>query len=156
MDAFGFREALATAVQARFPTDVDAPVVSLPGLAVLKLVAWRDRHLRAPRKDAHDLMVISSNYLRLGNESRLWDEFVHWTEQPAFDYRVSGARMLGRDMRAMLTGEAVHRVAALLGEQIRGRARGGELALEMNVADPPDAETLLRGMFDGFTESPEP
>ena len=55
MDVFGFREALAAAQQVLFPGGVQTRVVSLPALALLKLVCWQDRHYQSPRKDASDL-----------------------------------------------------------------------------------------------------
>jgi predicted nucleotidyltransferase len=45
MDAFGFREALPTALDVLLPHQLGVKVISLPALAMLKLVAWEDRHL---------------------------------------------------------------------------------------------------------------
>jgi predicted nucleotidyltransferase len=85
MDAFGFQEAQRGAVDMRLPGQMPARVVSLPALALLKLVCWTDRHLRVPRKDAADLQLILAHYLQAGNDHRLWDEFLPWTEDAAFD-----------------------------------------------------------------------
>src|SRR5574340_632038 len=78
MSVFGFREALASCLRVRLPEGVETSVVSLPALALLKIIAWQDRHYRAPRKDALDLALIASNYLDLGNMDRLWNEFPAW------------------------------------------------------------------------------
>ncbi|MGH8287061.1 MAG: hypothetical protein ACRETT_15030, partial [Steroidobacteraceae bacterium] len=51
MNAFGFREAFARADEVILPSRVTAKVVSIPGLALLKIVSWQDRHMVAPRKD---------------------------------------------------------------------------------------------------------
>jgi len=98
LDVFGFKEAVSSVL----PDAVQARVVSLPALALLKLVCWKDRHHRSPRKDAHDLQLIVRSYLAAGNESRLWDEFTPWTQEDDFDYERAGARMLGHDMGALL------------------------------------------------------
>jgi predicted nucleotidyltransferase len=45
-------------------------VASLPGLAILKLVAWADRGA-ANAKDAHDLYQLMTNYAAAGNSGRL-------------------------------------------------------------------------------------
>jgi predicted nucleotidyltransferase len=44
MDVFGFREALAAAHELVLPVRVRTKVVSLPALALLKIVCWQDRH----------------------------------------------------------------------------------------------------------------
>lgn len=41
-------------------------VVSIPGLAILKIVAWSDRGRENP-KDAQDLIFIMDNYADAGN-----------------------------------------------------------------------------------------
>ncbi|HET9749476.1 MAG TPA: nucleotidyl transferase AbiEii/AbiGii toxin family protein [Casimicrobiaceae bacterium] len=150
MDVFGFREALAASILARLPGGIEIPVVSLQGLALLKVTAWHARHVRAPLKDAHDLMLIASNYLALGGEHRLWNEFAHWTEERGFDFEQSGARMLGNDIRALLDKTGVNRVSTILEEQLSGR-RQGELATEMNRRDPDKATRLLRALHRGLT-----
>lgn len=58
MSAFGFREAFGSLIEVRLPEEQTVKVVSLPALALLKLEAWRDRHHRAPGKDAYDLRLI--------------------------------------------------------------------------------------------------
>lgn len=117
MDVFGFREALATAHRITLPGDVRAHVVSLPALALLKIVCWQDRHYRAPRKDAHDLNLIIRNYLYAGNEERLWNTFATWTEEDDFDFERAGARMLGYDMRSLLDESGITRIGSILSEQ---------------------------------------
>ncbi len=82
MDVFGFQEAQARAHSIQLPGNVPAKLSSLPALAILKLVTWRDRHFSASRKDAHDLMLIIGEYLALGNEDRLWSEFANVPLEP--------------------------------------------------------------------------
>lgn len=151
MNAFGFREALASAQRVRLPQQLDALLVSLPALALLKIVAWQDRHYRSPKKDANDLMLIVSNYLDLGNQARLWDEFLPWTEENDFDTRHAGARMLGSDIRALLDTAGRKRVATIIAEQA-DTERPGLLPQEMHPLDAEQARALLLGMFEGIHE----
>jgi len=58
MSVFGFREVATHTVEVRFPGNAVGRVVTLPALVLLKLNAWSDRHLHAPKKDAHDLRLI--------------------------------------------------------------------------------------------------
>jgi predicted nucleotidyltransferase len=152
MDVFGFREALATAYAVALPGSVRTRVVSLPALALLKLVCWHDRHYQSPRKDAHDLQLILRNYLYAGNEGRLWAEFVYWTQEDDFDYERAGARMLGHDVRALLDAEGIERVGGLLSEQASS-VTPARLPAEMNPAEPDRARALLDAMRGGMLGS---
>ncbi len=149
MDVFGFQEAWAAAVQVALPDAVQAAVVSLPALAWLKIVCWQDRHRRSPGKDAQDLQLILNHYMEAGNEPRLWDEFVAWTQQDGFDYLMAGARMLGQDFRRELDAPARARIAGIVAPQA-GTEQPGVLPNEMNPRNPAQAvaqlQALLRGM----------
>lgn len=148
MDAFGFQEARATADTALLPGNVTIRVVSLPALALLKVIAWHDRHRRAPRKDAADLDLILRNYLAIpSNQQRLWAEFVLWTEADDFDYELSGARMLGHDLRHLLDTAGLGRIRGIMKSQIDDDDLG-ELPQEMNRRSPELARALLIAMCD--------
>jgi predicted nucleotidyltransferase len=152
MDAFGFREALATADEVLLPRGARTKVASLPGLAVLKIVCWQDRHYASPRKDAHDLSLIIRNYLQAGNEERLWGQFLDWTQEDDFDYELAGARMLGGDIRVLLDGDGIHRIAGILSEQ-SAPGTPGLLPNEMIVHNPNKARALLESMLGGLLEN---
>lgn len=149
MDVLGFREALASAVEVVLPGEVRTRAVSLSALALLKIVCWQDRHYEAPRKDAHDLMLILRNYLQAGNEARLWNDFVDWTQEEAFDYECAGARMLGLDIGVLLDEDLTERIGGLLREQtsVETPAR---LPAQMSPADPERARELLDAMARGL------
>jgi predicted nucleotidyltransferase len=152
MDVFGFREALVTAHEVLLPGNARTKVVSLPALALLKIVCWEDRHYAYPLKDAHDLHLILKNYLRAGNEQRLWDEFRHWTEEDSFQYELAGARMLGLDVSALLDDAGIDRVAGVLLKQVDA-ANPGPLPGEMNAYEPDRARALLEAMLSGILEN---
>jgi predicted nucleotidyltransferase len=149
MDVFGVREALGTAHQIVLPGDVKARVVSLPALALLKIVCWHDRHYQYPRKDAHDLNLIIRNYLFAGNEDRLWSKFASWTREEDFDYERAGARMLGYDVRSLLDEDGVERIGSILSKQSDQDAPG-VLPNEMSAADPERARALLQAILGGI------
>lgn len=152
MDVFGFREVVASAWRIRLPEGVEASVVSLSALALLKIVAWQDRHYRMPMKDAHDLMLIAANYLDLGNQDRLWDEFQAWTEEDDFDTNRAGARMLGVDIAKLLDEDGRERVAAILAEQA-DTDTPGLLPREMCSWNEERARALLEQMLKGFSKN---
>lgn len=151
MDAFGLREAFGSSERVRLPGGVLSRVVSLPALAMLKLVTWVDRHLSAPRKDAYDIMLIASNYMECRGHERLFVEFEPWTRAPDFDYELCGARMLGHDIRSLLDATGHVRVAAILSEQTATHLPGS-LPREMNAQHPDRARNLLGAMLKGLTQ----
>lgn len=87
-----------------------------------------------------------------GNEPRLWEEFVMWTQQDGFDYELTGARMLGHDIAQQLNAQAGSRVATIVASQVR-LDEPGVLPNEMNPYHPEKAVSqllaLLRGMNNG-------
>lgn len=91
MHVLGYREAMRDAAEVLLPDGQRVKVVSLPALATLKLFAWRDRRIRAPRKDAADLWTILSNFLQAGNDDRLYTEATHLFDEPNYDYLRAGA-----------------------------------------------------------------
>jgi len=97
MGVLGYREALASAVEILLPQEQTLLTVSLPMLAVLKLLAWSDRHIRAPRKDATDLFLVLRNYLNGENAERLYAEASHLLDTDDFDYESAGAWLAGHD-----------------------------------------------------------
>lgn len=152
MDVFGLTEALRTAVEVLFPGGVRCKAVSLAALAALKIVTWQDRHLIAPKKDAHDLQLIAKEYLDCGNYDRLTHEFESWLSADDFDFAPSGPRMLGHDIAAMLPPDGRERIARILRVEC-AEVSPGFLPGEMDPGDPNRARTLLRSLLWGLEES---
>jgi predicted nucleotidyltransferase len=72
MNLAGFEEALASSVPMEMDKDLNVRVASVPGLTLLKLVAWSDRG-RETNKDAADLYRLLIAYADAGNTDRLYD-----------------------------------------------------------------------------------
>ena len=150
MAVFGFREALTTAEDVLLPLGVRTRVVSAASLALLKLVAWQERHYEAPKKDAMDLNFLLRNFLALGNnQARLLDQFDSWANEASFDLEEAGARMLGDDIRQLLDAKGIERIVQLLKSQ-SDEATTGELVREMNSLTPDRALNLLRKLLQGL------
>lgn len=150
MDVYGFQEALTSADQILLPGNVKLSIVCLPGLALLKIIAWTDRHRRSPAKDAADLSLILRNYLAISsNQQRLWSELSEWTESPDFDYEHSGARMLGHDIRRLVDAAGLRKLDGILGAQLNHDVLG-ELPQEMDRRSPEQAFALLKSLYSGL------
>lgn len=77
--------------------EIIIPTSSVEGLVLLKLFSWNDRALDIRIKDAMDLYIIITSYLKAGNERRLFDEHNDIIDDK-FDYELGGSRLLGRDI----------------------------------------------------------
>lgn len=73
MNVAGYDDALAAAELVTFTPGFDGKVISLAGLAILKLVAWSDRGKENP-KDAQDLIQLMDSYAVAGNFDRVYEE----------------------------------------------------------------------------------
>ncbi len=101
MNVAGFAEALGTSVLVALAPDLTVPVASLPGQAMLKILAWRDRH-QTDRKDAIDLLLLISRYADAGNTDRLYGGEFALLEAYDHDPNVAGAALLARDVAAIV------------------------------------------------------
>lgn len=150
MMVFGFREAQGSCITVILPPAERVQVVSLPALAILKFVAWKERRFQQPGKDAHDLALIIRSYLDAGNHERLHSEIPDAGGSP-YDYEIGGAQLLGKDMARLLDVEGRERLAQLIAEEAneQGQLR---LAGDMMRADPERALELLAALEKGFAD----
>ena len=74
----------------------------MPGLFLLKITAWKDRHLSGS-KDAYDMALLLSNYLYINTE-RAVEEHYDLYEEDEFDQFIVGARLMARDIKLLAQG----------------------------------------------------
>jgi predicted nucleotidyltransferase len=96
MNVAGFEEALESSISLQVRNDLTIRVSSVPGLAVLKLIAWQDRR-RENNKDGLDLFRLLEHYAEAGNLDRLYDSQLPLLESAGFDLQLAAAELLGRD-----------------------------------------------------------
>jgi predicted nucleotidyltransferase len=113
MNVAGFQQALDAAVQVKVAPAVIVPVASLPAQAMLKLIAWQDRHA-ADRKDAIDLLFLMSTYAQAGNTDRLYGEDFALIERFGHDPDIAGAALLGREMASVASDSVRARLLAIV------------------------------------------
>lgn len=161
MSVLGFQEALESSIDALLPSGWQIAVISLPMLAVLKILAWSERCVFEPRKDASDLMLILHNYLEAGNSERLYSEAGQLLESRNFDYEGAGAWLAGKDAL-----ETIHK-HSLKAERIEEVVRfalttetdpAGMLHFigELAVPDPERSRQLLSAFLSGFNGQLQP
>jgi predicted nucleotidyltransferase len=114
MSVIGFQDALDDAILVHLSDKLNVRFVSLPGMVVLKLIAWRDRHDEFPTKDAIDIATLLKYYPEAGNDERMFEQHADLMETAEFDFEMSGARMLGRDMAKIMSWQTKKTVLEIL------------------------------------------
>lgn len=112
MNVAGYDDVLAAAEEVAFTADLVGKVVSLPGLAILKLVAWSDRGRDNP-KDAQDLIHLLWNYTEAGNLDRVYEED-GVIDAGHDDPDLAGAYLLGKDIGRISSPETRQVIVAIL------------------------------------------
>lgn len=115
MNILGFEESYRHALRVRVSSDpiLDVQFASLPGLALMKIISWHDRYPERNR-DSKDLMFLMRHYLDAGNEERLFGEEGDLLGKVEFDYLRASARLLGRDIAAILSRKTTKAVLEIL------------------------------------------
>ena len=100
MSVWGFPEMADTSISIEIDNEFVIKIASLPGLFILKLVAWKDRHLSGS-KDAYDLALLLKNYLDINTE-RVVNEHYELYEADEFDQVIEGAQLMARDIESLI------------------------------------------------------
>ena len=114
MSTVGLRQAHARALSITVAKGRAVPFASPAALTLLKLIAWSERGSAVNRKDARDLSLLLTTYLRAGNQERLYGEHAALLDEPDFDLEAAGARILGRDLAGIAGGEIRVRLEQIL------------------------------------------
>lgn len=113
MNVAGFEEALASSIPIQIEENLIVRVASIPGLMILKLVAWADRR-RETDKDAADIYRLLTSYADAGNTDRLYEHEMDLLEAAGFDIQVAGAELLGRDVVHLCSPSALSLIRSAL------------------------------------------
>ena len=135
MSVTGFQECFQHTVQVKISDKpkLSVNVVSLTGLAILKLVSWDDNSARR-QKDASDLVFIIRNYLDAGNLERLFEEAPDIVDSGEYDYEAGSARLLGRDISEIAYTSTTKRLIEILRRESKNR-RGHGIAMDVLQGD---------------------
>lgn len=154
MNVAGYREALAAAQDVEVATGFVVPVASLPGLAILKLLAWADRGIENP-KDALDLVTLLRWYGAAGNEDRLFGEEMSLLENLGYNMDLAGPRLLGKDAGRITTTDTRKQVLALLDDAVTLERLIRDMARAFRGAEDAigEAEAFIAQFKTGLQEA---
>jgi len=154
MNVAGFAEAHCAALRVEIVPGFTVPVASIPSLAVLKLVAWTDRHAQT-NKDASDLLLLIKSYARIGNYDRVYESESALLQEHAYDPDLAGAALLGKDAALICSLATAQIIQGMLSTQnLRQRLidqmtrSGSEIGMMDFVKNPAP---FLDAFAHGFT-----
>jgi predicted nucleotidyltransferase len=115
MSIVGFKEAFENSIIFRLNSnpELDVKVPTLPGLAVMKLISWKEKYPERP-KDADDLLLIMHEYEHAGNFDRLYGSEQDLLTEEGFDNQIACIRLLGRDMAMIADKDTAMVVRSIL------------------------------------------
>lgn len=152
MSVTGFSDALKHCLQLEIAAGQLVNVVSLPGLAVLKLLAWNDRRYDSA-KDAQDLALLLRLYGDFAKD-RLFDSELGLMEHHEFDMEQAGAALLGMDIGAMASNATMTQLLAIMCDKNDDQALNGQLVHDVSRYLPgreyPKTERMLQCVLSGI------
>jgi len=106
MTVLGFEEVEKDLVRVKIDDTLEIDIVSLAGIFILKLVAWKDRHHKG-NKDADDMGFILLNYLNIYEERAATEHYDEVYEIENFTKTKAGAALLGIDINKLLADNEI-------------------------------------------------
>ena len=152
MRVTGFGDALRHCLRMEVGDGLVVNIVSLPGLATLKLLAWNDRRY-ATDKDAQDLALLLRVYGEV-TQDRLFDSEAELLERHGFDIKTAGAELLGQDMAAMASVETAPHLLRIMLENGEDTTPNEHLVRDISRhlpgRDYQQVENMLKFLLSGL------
>ena len=150
MNVAGFEEALLSSVLMEIEPGLTVRVASVPGLTLLKLIAWADRG-RESNKDAADLYRLLTAYADAGNTDRLYDHEMELLEAVGFDMEQAGAELLGQDVARICSPPALDQVRSLVRSELDLERLVNQMVLTSTYAEAtPTVERTVNSFRRGL------
>ncbi len=155
MNILGFEDAFVNTEEILIQVDPEIIIkaASVESLVMLKIFSWNERPFDTRLKDAKDLYLIITNYLKAGNEERLYDnpDIVEQAE----DYELSGAILLGRDMSKIISGKVLQSLLDILRDDTLSLLANDMSRYEVIYRESDDekrewCEKLLKSLLQGL------
>jgi predicted nucleotidyltransferase len=154
MSTLGFEEAYESAITVRLSkqTQLEIKLPSIPGLALMKLLSWRDKYPER-KKDAEDLFFIMKKYEYCGIETRLYEKEVSLLEEEGFDNCLAGIRLLGRDMAKMSNPVTLGKIKEILSDETADKTDYKLISGMISIHDDfVEALLMLEKLKQGVSE----
>ena len=155
MSVAGFREACEDSVSVVVNDTLVVQVASPVGLLLLKLLAWEERHIIQPGKDAADIACVLRYGSTLVGEESLYEEYFDLATATGFDLDLAAAGVLGRKLRRLASPSSGEHVQQMLERELTEGIDSRlvrEISRSLVPADQGRAFALLSMLRDGLSE----
>ena len=149
MSVSGYQESLDSALLVELDTDLAIKVVSLAGLAILKIFAWSERGTVTENKDALDLLTLLRSYNEAGNIDRIYEvPAPEVLEAMNYDPELMGAWLLGYDLATIVDQSTIETIVGLID------SKKENLIVQMAKSLPGNdgAMDAVEGLLSTFTQ----
>ena len=151
MSVSGYQEALESALLVALDADLTIKVVSLAGLAILKIFAWSERGTVTENKDALDLLTQLRTYHEAGNADRIYEvPEPEILESMNYNPELMGAWLLGYDVAALADKSTIETIAGLIENKKENLILQLAKSLQGNDGALDVAEALLSSFMQGI------
>ena len=149
MSVSGYQEALESALLVELNADLAIKVVSLAGLAILKIFAWSERGTVTDNKDAVDLLTLLRTYHQADNADRIYEVPAPEVLE-AIDYNpeLMGAWLLGYDAATIIDKSTAETMAEL----IESKKENLILQMAKSLPDNESAIDVAEALLNSFTQ----
>ena len=153
MSVSGYKEALESALVVELNADLNIKVVSLAGLAILKIFAWSERGTATRNKDALDLMTLLDANYEAGNKDRVYEMLpLNVIDSVEYNPEKMGACLLGYDVAAIADVNTIKAIMALLVTKKENLVLQMARSLSGNLNALDTAEALLSSFMQGLQQ----
>lgn len=145
MNVTGYADAYNSALDVEIERGFHVKIVSLPAMAVLKILAWNDR----PERDKHasDVLLILRNYYQAGQFDRLYADALDLLEMYDYDLELSGAALLARDIRRDVAEKTRNQLIGVFANE-KNVERFSSQMLKSNAGDIERATQFLAAFLE--------
>ncbi len=145
----GFADALAHSIQVILPGGLRVQTTSAHHFLALKLMAWRDRHLSHPDRDASDLALVMEHATDFIGLDVLYEDHEDTLKLHDFDPDLAALHILGRKLGSALTTEAYQLVLSTLQAET---SESGTLTLVRELQQGSRGLAHLRALENGLQD----
>ena len=145
----GFADAWRSSIMVDLGEGLQVKTCSLPALAVLKLIAWKDRGLEN-NKDATDFLLIARLYGPAQNEDRLYTTETELLLAAGGDPELAGAQLLGMDAAMQCQPETAQQISDLLADALLLQRLADQLLRAQSGAIQDDGARAIENLIAAF------
>jgi predicted nucleotidyltransferase len=137
MNVAAFADAYESSITVTIGPGFDLRIASIPGLVLLKLLAWVDK---SESKQTQDVLGLIETYGDSGNEDRLYSDRIELLEAAGFDFAIAGAQLLAQDALALAAPNTTEIVRSLLRDPKRMNTFQSQMGGSMSRLDDSIAD----------------